>query len=395
MFRRLGRPTVAALFAVAIFAVLAIGASGASANRLRPHFTAKQKAAIHKTLARQLRHNPRVIRSPKWIRQAAITDYQLPLTIRLNRKTAVGSPGTFSASNDSALIDLGASFNQVNATLYGAVHAVGRFADPFEGGTLGQIDVSVPTDSAGSGSLYTNPINLLSNADVTGQTVANGGCSDYDYSQTTVPGVNGGNPFNDPADVPGAYGDVPANNVFRTAALTLGVNSGGGVANLLSDGTADQGARLALNLNARVWTIFRVLDANSPLNCLQAVTGFVDNPLPAKVLGSLKINPTTTVDNELRLATISVHGVPTNINVTACLVPFVPFFAVAGTAMPGAPCNFHPAPVDAFGVPVLNGTNTVQLNGNLNVTTLTGEVLIGNTGANIEDTGGLTGSGTH
>src|SRR3954447_50488 len=100
MSRRSARTSIAALLAIALCAVLTVGATSASAANLRPHFTAKQKAAIHKTLTRQLHRNPKVVQSHRWIHLATITDYTLPLTIRLNRKTAVG-PDVFAGSDDN------------------------------------------------------------------------------------------------------------------------------------------------------------------------------------------------------------------------------------------------------------------------------------------------------
>jgi len=383
MSRRSARTSIAALLAIALCAVLTVGATSASAANLRPHFTAKQKAAIHKSLTRQLHKSPKAIRSAKWLRLAAITDYQLPLTIRLNTKTG---PSTFLPSNDAAAIDLGSTFGTVTPKLYGAIRAKGRFADPFEGGTLGEIDVTVPSaDNATGQALRTDPINLLSNSDVTGATVANNGCSTFDFTS-------------DPPDNPAAWSDVPATTVFRTTALSLSVNSGGGVANLLSDGASDQGARLALNLGARIWSVFRTLDNASPLNCRQAVTGYVDNTLPSKVIGTLKISPSTTADGYLRLAKISVHGIPTNISVAACLSPdsvyaATPNLGTPTAAFPAFACNtHHDASFTGAGVQFLPAdAATVALNGNLNVTSLTGDVLVGYTNNADEQSG----AGTH
>jgi hypothetical protein len=384
MSRRSARTSIAALCAVALCAVFTVGATSASAGSLRPHYTAKQKAAIHKNLNRQLRQSHgKAIRSARWLRLAAITDYQLPLTIRLNPKVAAN---TFAPSNDAAAIDLGSTFGTVTPKLYGSIRAKGRFADPFEGGTLGEIDVTVPsTDNAVGTALRTDPINLLSNADVTGAPVASNGCSDFDFST-------------DPPDNPAAWADVPGTTVFRTTALSLSVNSGGGVANLLSDGASDQGARLALNLGARIWSVFRTLDNASPLNCRQAVTGYVDNSLPSKVIGTLKISPSTTFDGYLRLAKIAVHGIPTSINVAACLSPDSVYAATPGlgtsaAAFPAFPCNtHHDANFSGAGVQFLpNDAATVALNGNLNVTSLTGDVLVGYTNNADEQSG----NGTH
>jgi len=389
MSRRSARTSIAALVAVALCAVLTVGATSASAGSLRPHYTAKQKAAIHKSLSRQLhRSNGKAIRSAKWLRLAAITDYKLPLTIRLNPHLPAPSTA-FAPSNDIAAIDLGQSFGVVNPTLSGALRAEGRFADPFEGGTLGEIDVTVPTGgapavNAAGETLKTNPISLLSNSAVTGVNTPNG-CANYDYANVSL----GGPAFNDAADNWATFADVPNQTVFRTTELALGVSSGGGVANLLNP-AADQGARLALNLNAKIWSVFRTMDPGSPLNCLQAITGYKSNNLPAKVLGSLTISPGVTGDGRLRLARISVHGIPTNISVQACLAPedvYVDTFANP-TPAGGGPSGFNP-PNDlcntviapallANGVlPLPPNAESVTLNGNLNVTSLTGEVLIG------------------
>jgi len=380
MSRRSGRTAIAALFAIALCAVLTVGATSASANRLRPHYTAKQKAAIHKNLARQLKHNPKVIRSSKWLRLAAITDYQLPLTIRLNPKIGAGS---FLTSNDTAAIDLGSTFGTVTPKLYGSLRAKGRFADPFQGGTLGEIDITLSSaDNAAGSTLRTDPINLLSNVDVTTTPIAGGGCSDFDFT-------------GDPPDNPATWSsDVPVNTVFRTTQLSLGVASGGGVANLLSDGASDQGARLSLSLAARIWSVFRTLDPPSPLHCKQAVTGYVDNALPSKVIGTLKISPGVTFDGYLRLARIAVHGIPTNISVAACLSPdsiygATPGLGTAAAAFPAYPCNtHHDVNLAGAGVQFLPGdAATVQLDGNLNVTALSGEVIVGYTNNADEQSG--------
>jgi len=372
----------------------------------------QQKSSSAKLL-RALKKNPKLIRSKSWLRRANHVNFKLPVTIRLNPdatmpnnlcQAVVGHPfcsgpitgntlaaltagtkGGIAASNDVASLNLGQSLGGVKPLkLAGQVEAYVQFADPLDGGKLGDVSISFKDTTAATSKLEVNPVSLLTNSDVTGTNVANGGCNDrgaatnyygggifgpvpasLNYAPTGA--LPTGAPLYD-VDNPLA---MPYMNVSNTTAqntvlsargpvtpanpngnLLVGIDNArsGGFANILGAGPSS----VNIGLNLQLWTVIRAVDAlrgdgtsTTPVggnptstgpvydpfdtNCRQAWTGYIDNKLIANVGGgnsSVKIAPAFTLDHNLRIAKLEFGGETTHQTVAACLQPFTSYAKV-------------------------------------------------------------------
>jgi hypothetical protein len=186
-----------------VFALSAVVVAPASAK-----LTKHQKAHIRKQLKRAIKKNPRLIKSKRFIKKASLVDFTLPVTIRL--RTHAGAAG---ANTNSANIDLGPSLGQRQIGLGGTLPAEIKFHDSFDGGALGNVDLTLLPDSTNSTGLTTTSIPLLWNTQVSDPTThwfAAGtplsGCGDFKNSN---PGIL--NPSPNPAsqDGPGKTLQVP------------------------------------------------------------------------------------------------------------------------------------------------------------------------------------------
>src|SRR4051812_8392287 len=74
------------LLVVGLLAAL-VPAGAASAKAM----TAKDRAAVRKQLRKQIKRNPRAIRSKRFLKRAALVNFRLPITIRLR---GGNTPGT-------------------------------------------------------------------------------------------------------------------------------------------------------------------------------------------------------------------------------------------------------------------------------------------------------------
>ncbi len=88
---RLARVVALATAVAMIFGAFAGSASAKKVSK-------KQKAAISKQLRKQIKKNPRVIRSKSFLRKAGLVDFRLPVTIRLRGSCLPATPGGGSAS---------------------------------------------------------------------------------------------------------------------------------------------------------------------------------------------------------------------------------------------------------------------------------------------------------
>lgn len=369
--------SVRVLFLILAAALLAGGslASVASAK----HLSKSQKTKIRAKLRRELKANPRVVLKRSFAKQAGQVSFTLPVTLRF-RKSDTGTPSTLS-------LDLG-TLGVKTIALDGYLPANATFIDPSASGSLGELRVSIPSQApgtvggitpgpngvqydGGTATLRANPLTILTNPDVTGKTIAQGGCSDYNTAGLGTPGspgagVGGGGYLPAASDAPDnpAYNaaigtGVDPNAVFRTPWLPVGVAPvGTQVANGLSNtqtftgpsgGTAylfgnpsGPGVDVTLNALTNINSILRDVDTENGLfvalgrQCSQTWTGAVPNVLTAHVTGSLDIRPDVTNDGRLRLAvaTLSGGGVPDTI--TACVAPYSQYAAPsvpAGSAL--------------------------------------------------------------
>src|SRR3954453_22152851 len=169
LWRYLGLLVIAAL-AVGVFA------GPASAKKLN----AKQQAHARKQLRKQIKKNPRLISSKRFIKRAALVNFKLPVTLRLrggntpgacNGLSGVGNcqptPGIVPGSSNpnTATVDLGASLGSRSISLGGKLAAEVVFRDSYDGGALGNVDLNIlPSTTKG---LTSTSIPLLWNDQVT------------------------------------------------------------------------------------------------------------------------------------------------------------------------------------------------------------------------------------
>jgi hypothetical protein len=155
-----------------VFALSAVVVAPASAK-----LTKSQKVHIRHQLRKAIKKNPKLIRSKSFIKRASLVNFKLPVTIRLR--------GGNTAGTNVANIDLGASLGQRTVSLGGSLAAEIVFHDSYDGGALGNVDLSINPSSK---NLTSTSIPLLWNQQVsTGRADANAlglgaaasGCGDF------------------------------------------------------------------------------------------------------------------------------------------------------------------------------------------------------------------------
>ena len=333
--------------------------------------SAKQKAKIRTELRRQIKKNPGLIRSRNFVQKASLVTFQLPVTIRLSEQTDSTTPTSVvpnsTPGRNSANIDLGGSLGTRTIGLGGSLPATITFHDSYDGGGLGNVDLSLPA----GGALTTTSIPLLTNTQTSLNSQAAGGCSNFYTGGTAfVDGV--GAPFGvtasdnpgdqnlgsgslGPADTSGPSPVTPTTGdvVLRTGSISLAVAAPGTVVQDTQTQTASQDVVIGksggeanlfgkipgrntqvdvtASLGGGINSILREVDEVNPLahsaafDCRQAWTGAVQNYIPdVKLTGSLRISPAITADGRLRIAKVALAsptGASSRLAVTACLVP--------------------------------------------------------------------------
>jgi hypothetical protein len=136
-----------------VFALSAVVVAPASAK-----LTKHQKAHVRKQLKRAIKKNPKLIRSKHFIKKASLVNFKLPVTIQLRGSSSA------TANPNSANIDLGPSLGQRSISLGGKLKAEIQFADSFDGGALGNVNLKIlPSTTA---ALTSTSIPLLWNTQV-------------------------------------------------------------------------------------------------------------------------------------------------------------------------------------------------------------------------------------
>jgi hypothetical protein len=186
-----------AAIAAAIAVIFSVFAGAASAKQI----SKKQKAAITKQLRKQIKKNPRVIRSKSFLRKAGLVDFKLPVTIRLRGACPTGAGGAAScpagdgntALNErgqaSATVDLGASLGQRTVNLRGSLAAEVTFRDTYDGGALGNVSVEILPSTTKT--IQTNSVPLLWNPDVDSQSSR----VDANYARGAITAADANAPF--------------------------------------------------------------------------------------------------------------------------------------------------------------------------------------------------------
>jgi len=166
LWRYLGLLAVAAL-AVGVFA------GPASAKRM----SAKQRAAVRAQLRKEIKKNPKAINRKSFVKRASLVNFKLPVTIALRGGSTATNP-------NKASVDLGASLGQREVDLGGSLSAELTFHDSYDGGALGNVDLSILPSA--NHSLTSTSIPLLWNTQVSDPTTR------YDANSLGLPAAMSG-----------------------------------------------------------------------------------------------------------------------------------------------------------------------------------------------------------
>jgi hypothetical protein len=165
--------------------------------------SAKQRAAVRTQLKKEIKKNPKAISRKSFVKRASLVNFKLPVTIALRG-------GKTAANPNRATIDLGASLGQREVNLGGSLSAELVFHDSYDGGALGNVDLSILPSS--NHYLTSTSIPLLWNTQVSNATTR------YDANSLGLPeALSGcGNfvgssslPFGSGLAASGAVGGIP------------------------------------------------------------------------------------------------------------------------------------------------------------------------------------------
>jgi hypothetical protein len=177
----------AVLFAASVVLIAALGATSASASSPARRTPAHRRAAIRASLLRAVKHHPGLIGSRAFVRRASLVNFKLPITVRLRQGA---HPATTNLNR--AVVDLGASLGQREVDLGGHLPGELTFHDSFDGGALGNVDITLLP----GGDLVTNAIPLLWNDQI------NSAPATHWYDAGVAAGVPGCGDFTNAATVP-------------------------------------------------------------------------------------------------------------------------------------------------------------------------------------------------
>jgi hypothetical protein len=169
---------------VVLIAALGITSVTAVAPAQAQRYTAKQRAHIRHSLLRQVKRSPRILKSKRFLRKAALVNFNLPITIRLRTQcdlTTIVGPGYSSScagdqsygtalnvtKDPSATVNLGPSLGQREISLGGSLAGVVQFRDTYDGGALGNVMIKL---LPGNKKLRTTSVPLLWNPDISDPT---------------------------------------------------------------------------------------------------------------------------------------------------------------------------------------------------------------------------------
>jgi hypothetical protein len=120
-----------------VFALSAVIVAPASAK-----LSKSQKAHIRHQLRKQIKKNPKLIRSKHFIKKASLVNFKLPVTLRLRNTSGVN--GNYPNGNPNlANVDLGASLGQRSVALGGSLSGEITFQDSYDGGALGNVNLEI------------------------------------------------------------------------------------------------------------------------------------------------------------------------------------------------------------------------------------------------------------
>jgi hypothetical protein len=176
------RRKVSHFLALVVVASLSVSLFAGVADAKSSKMSAKQKAHVRAKLRKQIKKNPRVINRKSFVKKAALVNFKLPVTLRLRGgNTPTGPCNGFSApagacqptgnvvpgntNPNKATVDLGASLGKREVDLGGKLAAEIVFRDSYDGGALGNVDLTILPSATKA--LTSTSIPLLWNDQVT------------------------------------------------------------------------------------------------------------------------------------------------------------------------------------------------------------------------------------
>jgi hypothetical protein len=199
------RRKVSHFLALVVVAALAVGLMAGPASA---KMSAKHKAQVRQQLRKAVKKNPKVITKRSFLKKAALVNFKLPVTVRLR---GYSGPTASSTNPNSATIDLGPSLGQRSISLGGKLAAEIEFQDSFDGGALGNVNLSILPST--SKALTSTSIPLLWN-----DQVSQAG-TDYAASLTGSGTIGCGN-FTGTSGLP--FGPFPAVPYYDSATFPAG-----------------------------------------------------------------------------------------------------------------------------------------------------------------------------
>lgn len=154
---RLSRRWMAVLVAALCVGLVGPVAGASASVHKKTRVNRVSKRTVRARLLREIRHNPRLIKNRRFLKQASLVNFRLPVTIRLRNSGVASNP-------NSANLDLGPSLGQRAIGLGGSLSGEIVFHDSYDGGALGNVDIVL---SPGPKSLTTTSVPLLWNTLVT------------------------------------------------------------------------------------------------------------------------------------------------------------------------------------------------------------------------------------
>jgi len=175
-------------------AALAVGAFAGPASAKK--MSAKQRAAVRTQLKKEIKKNPKAISRKSFVKRASLVNFKLPVTIALRGGSTATNP-------NKASIDLGASLGQREVDLGGSLSAELTFHDSYDGGALGNVDLSILPSA--NHSLSSTSIPLLWNTQVSDPSTR------YDANSLGLPSaLSGCGNFTGTSSLPFGSGFLPA-----------------------------------------------------------------------------------------------------------------------------------------------------------------------------------------
>jgi hypothetical protein len=303
------RLKVSHFLALVVVAALAVGLMAGPASA---KMSGKKKAQIQRQLKKAVKKHPNVVGKKWFLKKASLVNFKLPVTLRLRGSSLASNP-------NNASVDLGASLGKREIDLGGSLSGEIVFHDSYDGGALGNVDLSIlPSQNH---QLTSTSIPLLWNTQVSGAGTR------YDWNSLR---------------------EIPNPTLQAGLDLAAAAGAGSGCGNFLSSTTGTLGLG-HLNFGAG----FLNAGAGTPgypfWNSLLSYAGAPGYPTSATPEGYLRIQP--GVDSIDQVAASKIPG--NNFNVGGNPSPF-PYSAQSS---PSGITSAIPSPQDT----VLR-TNALNLN---------------------------------